>query len=126
MTIQQQIEISGVTLYQLTQYERLMPSDRVAVHSFVHSFVHSLIKEQKVKISHFAKYIKIDRKKVYRMLSGEDKDQLPARWSICEDEKLIELSAKKVSQKQIANILQRTENGVCGRLYKLRNQKTGK
>jgi len=64
--------------------------------------------------------------KVYRMLSGEDKDQLPARWSICEDEKLIELSAKKVSQKQIANILQRTENGVCGRLYKLRNQKTGK
>lgn len=122
MTIQQQIEISGVTLYQLTQYERLMPSDRVAVHSFVNS----LIKEQKVKISHFAKYIKIDRKKVYRMLSGEDKDQLPARWSMCEDEKLIELSAKKVSQKQIANILQRTEKGVCGRLHKLRNQKTGK
>mgnify|MGYP002360641468 FL=1 len=94
----------------MQNYERQMPEERKALHMAVVE----ILALDKMNILKLAKLLDIDRGKVYRMLKGEDVDQLPQRWSKFEDDYILANYLNK-TYKQIAKDLNRTYSGISYR-----------
>lgn len=104
----------NLNLTQLSCYERQMPPERRALNLAVRE----TLLLPGMNVSKLARFIGIDRGKVYRMFYGRDVDQLPQRWTSFED-KQIRRFYDKMTYCELAEKIQRTHDGVCGRVKAL-------